>query len=185
MLGYASIQSHWTWTVSSSDTKTTVRCATYYFESLARVQRQKSATGALQISENVTVKTKSRVWKAAEILFVQSTVAQSLQYMERTILRLTVHRSPFANKTDNTSPVKCSQTNVGAWFWGAVSHNRQQFVCMVLWDKQIRHSPLMMSLSTPPENCYNRLLLWGKATGWNTNSSPPSLGGWNQFPSSD
>ena len=34
-----------------------------YVESLARVQREKSVTGALQIGENVTVKTKSHAWK--------------------------------------------------------------------------------------------------------------------------
>ena len=45
-----------------------------YVESLAKVQREKSVTGPLQIDENVTVKTTSHVWKAAEILFVQSTV---------------------------------------------------------------------------------------------------------------
>ena len=49
-----------------------------YVESLARVQREKSMTGALQIGENATVKTKSCVWKAAESLFILSTVAQSV-----------------------------------------------------------------------------------------------------------
>ena len=47
-----------------------------YVESLARVQKEKSMTEALQIGENVTVKRKLRVWKAAEILFIRSTVAQ-------------------------------------------------------------------------------------------------------------
>ena len=49
-----------------------------YVESLTKVQREKSATEALQIGKNVTVKTKSRVRKVAEILFVRSTVAQSV-----------------------------------------------------------------------------------------------------------
>ena len=38
-----------------------------YVESLSKVHRRKSATGALQIGESVTVKTKSRVWKAVVV----------------------------------------------------------------------------------------------------------------------
>ena len=38
-----------------------------YVESLSKVRRRKSATGALQIGESVTVKTKSRVWKAVVV----------------------------------------------------------------------------------------------------------------------
>ena len=38
-----------------------------YVERLSKVRRRKSATGALQIGESVTVKTKSRVWKAVDV----------------------------------------------------------------------------------------------------------------------
>ena len=38
-----------------------------YVETLSKVRRRKSATGALQIGESVTVKTKSRVWKAVVV----------------------------------------------------------------------------------------------------------------------
>ena len=49
-----------------------------YVESLVMIHREKSMTGALQISKNAMVKTKSRIWKAAKILFIRSTVAQSV-----------------------------------------------------------------------------------------------------------
>ena len=35
-----------------------------YVERVSKVHREKSTTGALQIGESVTVKVKSRVWKA-------------------------------------------------------------------------------------------------------------------------
>ena len=38
-----------------------------YVESLSKVCREKSATGALQTGESVTVKTNSRVWKAVVV----------------------------------------------------------------------------------------------------------------------
>ena len=38
-----------------------------YVESLSKVRREKSTTGALQIGESVTVKMKSRVWKTVVV----------------------------------------------------------------------------------------------------------------------
>ena len=38
-----------------------------YVESLSTVRRKKSATGALEIGESVTMKTKSRVWKTVVV----------------------------------------------------------------------------------------------------------------------
>ena len=38
-----------------------------YVESLSKVRRKKSATGALEIGESVTMKTKSRVWKTVVV----------------------------------------------------------------------------------------------------------------------
>ena len=62
--------------------------------------KRKSATDALQIGENVTVKTKLRVWKAAEILFVRSTVAQSVA------CNTSIRPFSFAN-TENCSYAYC------------------------------------------------------------------------------
>ena len=42
-----------------------------YVESLSKVCREKSTTGALQISESVTVKTKSRVYLHDPLLAMQ------------------------------------------------------------------------------------------------------------------
>ena len=41
-----------------------------YVESFSKVRREKSASGALQIDESVTVKAKSRVWEA--VVFILS-----------------------------------------------------------------------------------------------------------------
>ena len=52
------------WTLSSStykDSGSVHYNGKEYVESLSKVRREKSATGALQISESVTVKMKSRV----------------------------------------------------------------------------------------------------------------------------
>ena len=38
-----------------------------YVESLSTVRRKKSVTGALEIGESVTMKTKSRVWKTVVV----------------------------------------------------------------------------------------------------------------------
>lgn len=40
-----------------------------YLESVSKIHREKSATGSLQISESVIVKTKSRIWKAIVVLY--------------------------------------------------------------------------------------------------------------------
>ena len=37
-----------------------------YVESLSKVRREKNASGVLQIGESVTVRMKSRVWKAVQ-----------------------------------------------------------------------------------------------------------------------
>ena len=58
-----------------------------YVESLTRVQREKSAIGALQIGKNVMVKTKSRVCKV---------IAQSVAY------NTSIRPFSFAN-TENCS----------------------------------------------------------------------------------
>ena len=52
------------WTLSSStyeDSSSVRYDGKEYVESLFKVRREKSATGAVQIGESVTVKTKSRV----------------------------------------------------------------------------------------------------------------------------
>ena len=48
-----------------------------YVESLSKVRRKKSATGALEIGESVTMKTKSRVWKTVVVDPEPSTDANS------------------------------------------------------------------------------------------------------------
>ena len=42
-----------------------------YVESLSKVCREKSMSGALQIGKSVIVKTKSRVWKAVWLLILR------------------------------------------------------------------------------------------------------------------
>ena len=54
-----------------------------YVESLSKVCREKSATGALQISESVTVKTKLRVWKAVVVNPEPSAAANSASQSSR------------------------------------------------------------------------------------------------------
>ena len=54
-----------------------------YVESLSKVCREKSATGALQTGESVTVKTNSRVWKAVVVDPEPSTAINSASQSSR------------------------------------------------------------------------------------------------------
>ena len=54
-----------------------------YVESLSKVRRKKSAIGALQIGESVTVKTKSRFWKAVVVDLEPSAAANSTSQSSR------------------------------------------------------------------------------------------------------
>ena len=54
-----------------------------YIESLSKVCREKSATGALQTGESVTVKTNSRVWKAVVVDPEPSTAIKSASQSSR------------------------------------------------------------------------------------------------------
>ena len=54
-----------------------------YVESLSKVRRDKSATGALHTGESVTVKTKSRVWKAVVVDPEPSAAANSASQNSR------------------------------------------------------------------------------------------------------
>ena len=54
-----------------------------YVESLSKVRREKSATGALQIGESVTVKMKSRFWKAVVADLEPSAAANSASQSSR------------------------------------------------------------------------------------------------------
>ena len=54
-----------------------------YGKSLSKVRREKSTTGALIISESVTVKTKSCIWKAVVVDPVPSAAANSASQSSR------------------------------------------------------------------------------------------------------
>ena len=54
-----------------------------YVESLSKVCREKSATGALQIGESVTVKTKLRFWKAVVVDLEPSAATNSASQSSR------------------------------------------------------------------------------------------------------
>ena len=72
-----------------------------YIESLSKVRREKSATGALQIGESVTVKTKSRIWKAMVVHPELSAAinSASLSSRKRQAVRVKIATSQRLNVT--------------------------------------------------------------------------------------